>query len=57
MLRHGIKGEVFLCNLAVNAGKVLRGESTPGGPVRSMTARAAFLTRPSRTASTWLGRA
>ncbi|HEV2561721.1 MAG TPA: Druantia anti-phage system protein DruA [Rhizomicrobium sp.] len=28
MLRHGIKREVFLCNLAVNAPKILRGEST-----------------------------
>ncbi|MGF1628545.1 MAG: Druantia anti-phage system protein DruA [Kiloniellaceae bacterium] len=27
MLRHGIKREVFVCNVAVNAGKVLRGES------------------------------
>ena len=28
MLRHGIKREVFVCNIAVNAHKVLRGEST-----------------------------
>jgi hypothetical protein len=28
MLRHGIKREVFVSNIAVNAGKVLRGEST-----------------------------
>jgi len=27
MLRHGIKREVYVCNLAVNAAKVLRGES------------------------------
>ncbi|MBV9993562.1 MAG: DUF4338 domain-containing protein [Alphaproteobacteria bacterium] len=27
MLRHGIKREVYLCNLAVNAAKILRGES------------------------------
>ena len=28
LLRHGVKREVFVCNVAVNAGKVLRGEST-----------------------------
>ena len=28
MLRHGVKREVYLCNLAVNAAKILRGEST-----------------------------
>lgn len=27
MLRHGIKREVYLCNLAVNSAKILRGES------------------------------
>jgi len=27
MLRHGIQREVYLCNLAINAAKVLRGES------------------------------
>jgi hypothetical protein len=28
MLRHGIEREVFICNLAINTSKVLRGEST-----------------------------
>lgn len=28
MLRHGIRREVFVCNMAVNAAKVLRGESS-----------------------------
>lgn len=28
MLRHGIKREVFVCSMAVNAGEVLRGETT-----------------------------
>lgn len=28
MLRHGVKREVYLCNLAVNAAKILRGKST-----------------------------